>query len=282
MAWERHNLVMSQAHSGPASLAAPASSTHKLAAPFSSLALNGSLHEPLWRQLFLQINQMLSDGTLAEGMSLPTERDLALALNVSRITVKRCYDELRWRNLLGGRGRAGTVVQKRALVRAQPTLGKLKGFTEEMRELGMQPSTRLLRRLHVQNRHVASIFGRPSGTPLLHVARIRLGNGTPMSRELAWYDLSAAPALAQWDGEGSAYAWLREHCKLELTHAEQTVEAIFSAEEESEAFGFATPQPCLLLKRRTYAGNTSVPLLIEYVEGTFRGDAYVYRAQLTV
>ncbi|CAI8880271.1 protein of unknown function [Methylocaldum szegediense] len=41
-------------------------------------------------------------------------------------------------------------------------MGRLKGLTEEMRELGMRPSTRVLERAIVQDRIVSSIFGRPS------------------------------------------------------------------------------------------------------------------------
>ncbi len=254
----------------------------QLSAPFSLIALNAQQHEPLWRQLFNQLCDMMGDGSLKQGMSMPAERDMAEALGVSRITVKRCYDELRRRGVLAGRGRAGSVVQDCETMlpqHVQPTMGRLKGFTEEMRELGMEASTRLLRLQVVDDRRIASIFGRPSGAQFLHVVRIRLGDGVAMTRELAWYDLLAAPALAKWNGEGSAYSWLREHCGLALTHAEQTVEAVLSSPDESSAFGYEGAQPCLLLKRRTYAAPQT---LVEYVEGTFRGDAYVYRTNLTV
>jgi len=42
-------------------------------------------------------------------------------------------------------------------------------------------------------------------------------------------------------------------------------------------FGFEEPGPCLLLKRKTYSDNGQ---MVEYVEGTFRGDAYTYRVNL--
>lgn len=52
-----------------------------------------------------------------------------------------------------------------------------------------------------------------------------------------------------------------------------------SSEAETEVFEFAEPGPCLLMKRKTYsvAGQ-----MIEYVEGTFRGDAYAYRLTLNL
>ena len=46
---------------------------------------------------------------------------------------------------------------------------------------------------------------------------------------------------------------------------------------ETTAFGLAEPVPCLLMKRKTYS---AARLMIEYVEGTFRGDVYAYRLSL--
>ncbi|WP_313295401.1 GntR family transcriptional regulator [Diaphorobacter sp.] len=250
--------------------------------PFQHIVLDAGRHEPLWRQLFQQIGHLLTTGALMEGMSLPAERDMAEALGVSRITVKRCYDELRKLGALGGRGRAGSVVQAGGLPhRVQPTLGKLKGFTEEMHELGMRASTQLLVLEKRSDARIAAMFERPAKAPFLHVVRIRLGDDVPMTREQAWYDLTAAPLLGDWNGEGSAYAWLRERCGLPLSHAEQTVEAVLSSAEEMSAFGYDAPRPCLLFKRRTFSGSTP-DMLVEYVEGTFRGDAYVYKTVLAV
>lgn len=246
-----------------------------MSAHFASLHIDNLAPEPLWRQLYIQLDDLLTSGTLQAGTSLPPERELAETLGVSRSTVKRSYDQLRHDQRIGGRGRAGSVVRRPE--RVEPTLGRLKGFTEEMRELGMEPSTRLLALEIVHDRTIASIFGRPSHAPLLHVRRLRLGNGAPMSRELAWYDLTLAPQLEDWSGNGSAYAWLREHCGIEMDGADQSIEAVLSSAQEMEAFGFDTPMPCLLIKRRSLDTEGR---MIEYVEGTFRGDAYAYRVHL--
>lgn len=167
----------------------------------------------------------------------------------------------------------------KAAPRVSPAMQRLRGFTEEMRELGLEPSTRVLECAVVQDRTVASIFGRVSNAEFFKLVRVRLADGVPMSREVAWYDLAVAPALAGWDGQGSAYAYLHEHCGIELAWADQSVEAVLSSAEEAGVFGFAEPSPCLLLKRRSHSVDN---VLVEYVEGTFRGDAYAYRLRLQV
>lgn len=244
----------------------------------SRLRLHDAVTTPYYIQLQRQIQALIDAGELRPGSGLPSERVLAQALNISRTTVKRCYDALREaQTLASSPGRGGTVVK--AAPRVSPAMQRLRGFTEEMRELGLEPSTRVLECAVVQDRTVASIFGRVSNAEFFKLVRVRLADGVPMSREVAWYDLAVAPALAGWDGQGSAYAYLHEHCGIELAWADQSVEAVLSSAEEAGVFGFAEPSPCLLLKRRSHSVDN---VLVEYVEGTFRGDAYAYRLRLQV
>ncbi len=241
----------------------------------SRLKLNEQASEPVYLQLMRQLNTLIENGELSPGYSLPSERMLAEALQISRTTVKRCYDELRNIQLLSTHGRAGTMVQ--APPRVNPTMGRLKGFTEEMREQGKTASTRVLEYDIRSERTIACIFKRPSAATFLRLVRVRMADNVPMTREVAWYDLTAAPDLENWDTNGSIYAFIESKCHIKLSYADQTIEAILSSPEESKVFGFETPEPCLLLKRHTYS---STGQLIEYVEGTFRGDAYVYKLKL--
>lgn len=241
------------------------------------LAPDRGLSEPSYRQLLQRLSGMIETGEIADGQSLPSERVLAEKLGLSRTTVRRAYDELRAMDYLSTHGRSG--VAAKAPPRLSPSLGKLKGFTEEIRELGMEPSTLLLEREIVTDRTIASIFGRPSTARFLRLVRLRSGDGTPLSRELAWYDLTVAPALAEWDVRGSAYHFLSTQCGIVLSRGEQTIEAVMSSDAETAAFSFSEPEPCLLMKRKTFS---STGVMVEYVEGTFRGDAYAYRLTLNI
>ncbi|GAB6140142.1 GntR family transcriptional regulator [Methylosoma difficile] len=233
--------------------------------------------EPVYKQLQRRITAMIESGELLDGDSLPSERALADALDLSRTTVRRCYEELRSQNHISTHGRAGVTIN--APGRVNPKLGKLKGFTEEMQELGMTPSTQLLEHSIVHDRTIASLFNRPASARFLRLVRLRLGDDMPLTREVAWYDLSTAPALASWDLSGSAYQYIEAYCGLRLSYGEQTIEAVLSNDEEAQVFSFTEPGPCLLLKRKTF---TTDGQCVEYVEGTFRGDAYTYRITLNM
>lgn len=221
-----------------------------------------------------QITAMAESGELAKGTSLPSERVLAEALNLSRTTVKHAYALLNEQGLVSRHGRLGTVIGTPPL---RPAMDRLKGFTEEMRQLGLKPSSRILEQRVVTDRAIASIFQRSSNAPFLKLVRVRSGDGKPLSREVAWYDLTALPELAQQDLSESVYRTIQSKCGVILQNCEQSIEAVLSSPEENKVFGYAAATPCLLIKRHTYDTGGRV---IEYVEGLFRGDAYAYRMTL--
>lgn len=244
----------------------------------SLLRLRDDTARPLYQQLEEQLLALIGNGSVPAGTTLPAERQLAESLGVSRATVQRAYQMLRHRKLISAHGRLGFIVQGDG-PRLHSGMDRLKGFTEEMRELGRTPSSDILECRAVTDRSIASIFGLPSTAQFLKLVRVRRGDGIPMSRETAWYDLDAAPALAECDLSRSVYACLSERCGVPLTHCDQTIEATLPQPQEYAVFGFTEPVACLLIKRRSY---TAAERMIEYVEGLFRGDVYTYRLKLTV
>lgn len=267
---------MASAHTTVSQVAANTPAINDSADFIARVKPDTGVSEPVYKQLLRRITDMIQSGEIADGYSLPSERALAEALQLSRTTVRRCYEELRALDRIDTHGRAGAVVK--CPPRINPEIGRLKGFTEEMRELGMTPSTRILERGIVSDRTIATLFNRPASARFLRLVRLRLGDDMPLTREVAWYDLTVAPALEHWDARGSAYQFVERECGIMLVRGEQTIEAVMSNAEDERMFGFDKPGPCLLLKRKTYAASG---VLVEYVEGTFRGDAYTYRITLT-
>ncbi|WP_448204846.1 GntR family transcriptional regulator [Azospirillum sp. sgz302134] len=244
----------------------------------SLLHLRDDTARPMYQQLEEQLLALIEGGSLSAGTTLPAERQLAESLGVSRATVQRAYHMLRHRNLISAHGRLGFIVRTGS-PRVDTGMDRLKGFTEEMRELGRTPSADILEQRTVCDRSIASIFGLPSTARFLKLVRVRRGDGIPMSLETAWYDLSAAPDLPNGDLSKSVYACLSERCGVPLTHCDQTIEATLPSPQECEVFDFTEPVACLLIKRRSYTDDKR---MIEYVEGLFRGDVYTYRLTLKV
>src|SRR4051794_28247226 len=74
------------------------------------LQLDPDADSPLYRQLGEALAGAIADGSLPEGERLPSERDLALTLRVSRTTVVTAYRELEARGLVRGHVGRGTFV----------------------------------------------------------------------------------------------------------------------------------------------------------------------------
>ncbi len=79
-------------------------------APFLPISLDPSSPEPLYDQLCRSIRQAIRNGSLASGSRLPSTRDLARDLGVSRNTVLAAFDQLLAEGYLEGRTGAGTFV----------------------------------------------------------------------------------------------------------------------------------------------------------------------------
>src|SRR5690349_7921780 len=124
--------------------------------PFQELLeLRNDTAQPLYQQLEDQLTRLIGEGTLPPGTTLPAERQLAERLSISRTTVQRSYNALRQRRLLSAQGRLGSIVQGPG-PRLHSGMDRLKGFTEEMRELGRVPSSRILEREVVTDRSISS------------------------------------------------------------------------------------------------------------------------------
>lgn len=83
---------------------------HTATMPLPTLTLDPAVELPLYRQLGDALAGAIADGVLDEGERLPSERDLAVSLGVSRTTVVTAYRELESRGLVRGHVGRGTFV----------------------------------------------------------------------------------------------------------------------------------------------------------------------------
>ncbi|GAA4015617.1 PLP-dependent aminotransferase family protein [Actimicrobium antarcticum] len=103
-------------------------------------------HQLLWHQLFpaperdgptlqsqlrTRLVSALLDGRLATGMRLPSSRDLAAMLGISRNTVVLAYEKLAEDGYVENRPRSGYFVSSRYLLSAKPTRHSAKKATDQ-------------------------------------------------------------------------------------------------------------------------------------------------------
>ncbi len=85
-----------------------------------SIALDRSKKIPLADQIYRGIREAIESGKFASGARLPSERDLAVQLGISRGTVRVAYERLIAEQFAIGLGAAGTHVAERPAKSAGP------------------------------------------------------------------------------------------------------------------------------------------------------------------
>src|SRR3982750_395693 len=100
-------------------------------------SLDASASQPLYQQLQRALRDAIENQVLAADDALPSERQLASDLGVSRITVRKAIDGLAGEGLLVSRQGAGNFVRPRI----DKNFAKLTSFSEDMRARGRVPSS---------------------------------------------------------------------------------------------------------------------------------------------
>jgi GntR family transcriptional regulator/MocR family aminotransferase len=88
------------------------------------IEINRTADIPIIQQVYLKIRQQILLGELHEGERLPSSRELATTLNVSRTVILEAYDQLIAEGFLKSKQGSGTFVESGALLEGFPTIEK--------------------------------------------------------------------------------------------------------------------------------------------------------------
>jgi GntR family transcriptional regulator len=209
------------------------------------------------------------------GDPIPAERQLAVDLGVSRLTLRAAIDELVRDGYLDRRHGSGTYVTEPKI--AQPLT--LTSFSDDMRRRGMTPGSRTLEL--ATTTAGARLAHRLEVSPearLVRVKRLRLADDKPMAMEVLHIPEALVPGLARADFENhSFYELLRERYGITIASGTQSIEPTVTSEEESEVLGVPLHTPAFLFERTTVAESGRI---VEFVRSIYRGDRYRLVADL--
>src|SRR5688500_9718181 len=154
---------------------------------------------PLHHQVFRDLSAALDGNEWEPGQRMPTERDLAERYGCSLITVRHAMGELvREGRIERTRGR-GTFVLRPRLDRDIAGRGS---FTEEMRQRGLDPETRVISsRPEAASTAVATSLELKPAEPTLYLERLRLASGEPYLLEQVHLPAERFPGLLASDFE---------------------------------------------------------------------------------
>lgn len=227
-------------------------------------------HTPIFVQIGAAIRQHIEQGTLKVGDVLPSEREYAAHLQVSRMTVRAAQDVLVHEGLLVRRHGRGTVV---AATKINRSTSAFMSFTEDMHARGLHASSRVLR-FYAQGASVATAaqLALPANVQVIFLERVRLADEQPLALERVYLPFDRfAPLLTKNMAEHSLYTVLEQEFNCSPTAADETVEAITLNTNDAHVLGVPRHSPALLASRITRDGD-DVP--IESVHTLYRADRY--------
>jgi GntR family transcriptional regulator len=240
------------------------------------LRVDKELPTPAYLQLRDKLRGAIDAGAWPTGQALPSERDLAVSLGLSRMTVRRAFEELVAGGMVDQRQGSGTYVRSRRL---EQTIDRVIGFTDEARLLGFRPGSRLLEVARVSaDAVVAQALRCPLGAPVLRLARIRTADDVPLALQVAHLRSSMITLQPETlERFGSLYRTLEAVFGVKPVRARQTITARLPTREERAMLAVGARLPVLALERTTYDEDDEP---FEYVRSAYRGDRYALALDL--
>lgn len=238
----------------------------------STFRVSRRASEPVFKQIAGHLRGQIAAGQMRYGEVIPPERELSESMHVSRMTLRAAIDELVREGLLVRQRRRGTVVSSMR-VRKSATIAGFLSFSDEMRQRGLVPSSRVLAfRDEIADSSIAAQLSLPIGAHVIDLTRVRMANGEPMALERCHLPYERFSRIMQFDlGKESLYDVLAREFGTRPSACEETIEAILLERADAEALCVQAGDAALMVRRVTHDERGTV---IEVERTIFRADRY--------
>lgn len=229
---------------------------------------------PIYLRLKRWIEEAVRSGQIRAGDALPSERDLAQRVDVSRVTVRKAVQQLVREGVLVQRHGSGTFVAPQ-LGRVEQSLSRLTSFAEDMSRRGMAVRSAWLDRgLYLPSPEEMVALGLASGERVARIARLRIAGDTPLAIERA---ALSADVLPDPEAVGTS---LYAHLELSGRRPVRAIQRIRAANllpEDARLLEVPSGSASLHIERISYLATGRV---IEFTRSLYRGDLYDFVAEL--
>lgn len=226
---------------------------------------------PAYLRLRRVLRQQVEDGVLGPGQSLPSERELADQLGLSRVTVRKALAGLVENGVLVQRQGAGTFVAERIV----KPLSKMTSFSEDLKARGLNPRSVFLERsVGEVTPDEAMALNLSPGSLVVRLHRLRYAGSEPLAVER-----SAIPQSILRDPEkvvDSLYAAL-DALGCRPVRALQRLRAVNLNAAQAKLLQLPVGSAALAVERRSFLEDGR---LVEFTSSWYRGDAYDFVAEL--
>jgi len=218
------------------------------------------------------IRKRIESGELAPGDKLPSERDLACAHGLSRMTVRQALTELVTEGMLYREQGRGTFVSAHKFQQRN-----ISSFTETVRLRGLKPETKVVFFSVCEPPAEAADMLNAKGE-VYRAVRIRLADGIPVAVEEIFIPMHICPALRQSDLLGSLYSLMTDTYGHKISSADSSMSAQLPSAKLQENLGITRQTPVLKVNSLYYAVSG---ITLYYERGIYRTDMFEYNIRIS-
>jgi len=233
--------------------------------------------ELLYVQIQRDLRTKIETGQWSIGAKIPPEPELQRTYNASRGTVRRAVDELARQGYVVKKPGKGTFVRS-----TSPILQKseLASFTQQLTARGLTPTTRLLsagriRAAEAKGR-VREAFGLTSEAEVIHIRRLRLGDGMPLAIQSVYLLPDLCPGILEED-LSHLFRLYENRYRVQVNVADEVIRVGRAAEDEAALLEIALGDP-VVIRDRVSSAQDGEPF--EVLHSVDRSDRFQYRYQI--
>jgi len=231
------------------------------------------MKEPIYIKLSRIIEERIHNGIYNIKDRLPSERDIAVAFKVSRMTVRQAISVLEDKGIVYKERGSGTFVKAPSFEQ-----NNVKSFTDTVGKMGYTVKTKLLELSQVHGiKLIAEKLDLPLDAKYFKIKRLRMGNDIPMALEILYVPIQYCEGLDHYNLEDSFYQLLEEVYDTKINEVSYKMEAIIANPIYRKLLELN--KATALLKVTGVSIDLNGRKLF-YEESIYRSDLYNYRVDI--
>ena len=234
-----------------------------------SMVIDQHSKVPLYYQLKEELKKKILKGEFKEGDLLPSEREFSEQHDISSTTIRRALNDLVHENFLERKAGKGTFVR---MGKVKRDLRKVLGFTQNMKEMGLVPSTQVLsKKVIPANAFSMERMGLKKGDKIVKLERLRLANDVPMMLETRYIRTDLCPGVQKQELSSSLWKVFETVYGCKPFRHSQNLRIAEITGNSASLLGLQDGTLVFLIKGTTYLENGQA---IECEESLYRSDKY--------
>lgn len=231
--------------------------------------IDHNLKVPLYFQMKEELKKKIQSGEYKNGDLLPSEKEFKELYDLSSTTIRRALNDLVHEKYLERKAGKGTFVK---VQKVKKNLKRIIGFTNNMLEMGLTPSTKVLSlKVIPANIFALERLGLKRGEEIFELKRLRLADGVPMMLETRYIRKDLCPNLDEHQLNSSLWKVFETEYNLKPVRHIQGMRISNVAKDSAELLGLEENTAVFLIRGVTFTQN-NIP--IECEESLYRSDKY--------